>query len=415
MPLHERQRTLPPTWLMGLTNCTWGLMGGFSVVTLPQMLAAQGVPGGTIGAFTATLLWPSVLVAFVSPMLDIRFSRRTYALIAAMLTAAAVMFTVMHPREFRTVEVVMLAGYTAAALFQGAVGGWMGSLIPPEEDGRLGVWFAVGNTGAGGVMMFLGALLLHLPARVAACALGAVLMLPTLLFLFIPAPGPDRKLAGESFRQFWVDVRALLKRREVLLAMVLFVLPCASFALTNVLGGVGRDFSASERLVGFSAGVGSVFAGVAGSFALKPLARRLPLRPIYLGVGLAGGLFTAVLLLLPRTPAVFAVAITGENLLQAMAFATANAITFETMGPGNPLAATLFTVLVGLTCLPIVYMGYLDSQLYKLAGISGSFAIDAGLSIAVCAVLAFALRKSLWTRVPGHVLDGSGVSRIGAD
>lgn len=197
---HRQQHKLPPIWLLGLTNCTWGLMGGFSVVTLPQMLAAQGVPGGTIGAFTATLLWPSVLVAFLSPMLDVRFSRRTYALVTAALTAAAVMFTVTHPRPLREVEFIMIAGYTAAALFQGAVGGWMGSLIPPEEDSRLGVWFAVGNTGAGGVMMFLGALLLHLPAWTAACALGALLMLPTLLFLFIPAPGPDRKLAGESGR-----------------------------------------------------------------------------------------------------------------------------------------------------------------------------------------------------------------------
>ena len=190
-----------------------------------------------------------------------------------------------------------------------------------------------------------------------------------------------------------------------LLAMLLFVLPCASFALTNVLGGVGRDFSASESLVGLSAGIGSVFAGVVGSFALKPLAKKLPLRPIYLGVGIVGGLFTAGLLSLPRRPGTFVVAITGENLLQAMAFAAANAITFETMGPGNPLAATLFTVLIGLSCLPIVYMGYLDSKLYDLAGIRGSFAVDAGLSIAVCVVLAVLLRKSLWKHATG--LDGA--------
>jgi PAT family beta-lactamase induction signal transducer AmpG len=36
---------LPPIWLMGLTNATFGMYGGFAVVTLPSMLAAQGLPG----------------------------------------------------------------------------------------------------------------------------------------------------------------------------------------------------------------------------------------------------------------------------------------------------------------------------------------------------------------------------------
>src|SRR6185312_3971987 len=46
-------RRLPPVWLMGLTNCVFGLMGGFAVVTVPQMLAAQGMSGGHIAAITA--------------------------------------------------------------------------------------------------------------------------------------------------------------------------------------------------------------------------------------------------------------------------------------------------------------------------------------------------------------------------
>ncbi|HEV2326531.1 MAG TPA: hypothetical protein VGS10_21510 [Terracidiphilus sp.] len=36
-------RRLPPIWLMGLTNSVSGIMGGFAVVTVPEMLAAQGV------------------------------------------------------------------------------------------------------------------------------------------------------------------------------------------------------------------------------------------------------------------------------------------------------------------------------------------------------------------------------------
>lgn len=386
-PGHPR-RKLPPIWLMGLTNCTWGLMGGFAIITLPQLLAAQGVPGGALLAFTSTLLWPSTIVAFVSPILDVHFSRRTYAIATAVLTAVAVVFSVTHNSHFRLIEIVMVAGYSAAALYQGAVGGWMGSLIDPKDDGKLGVWFAVSNTGAAGITALLGATLVsRFGTHVAAVCLAAVLLLPTLLFLFIPAPGPDRKLASESFGQFWGDIAALMKRREVVIAMLLFVLPSASFALTNALAGWGKDFSASEHLVSFAAGTGALIAGIAGSFALQPLAKFFPLRPIYLGVGIIGGLFTLSLLVLPHTPTVFAIAFTGENIFQALAFATANAISFETMGPGNPLAATLFTVLIAITNLPIIYMGYIDSAAYDYAGVRGSLISDACISIVVCTTL----------------------------
>ena len=388
------RRTLPPIWLMGLTNATFGLMGGFAVVTLPGMLAAQGISGGRIAAITAVVISPGFWVFAVSPMLDVRFSRRSYAVFFAMLTAWAVGFTVTHQHQPVQIEAVMMAGYTAASLYQGAVGGWMGSLITKEQDGQLGAWFAVANTGAGGLMMLLAGELLHsLQPNVAAFVLGLLLLSPTLIFLTLPAPGPDRRLARESFGQFWGDVFALLKRREVLIALVLFVLPSASFALTNVLGGVGKDFSASERMVSLCAGIGSAIAGVFGSLLLPPLAKKAALRPLYLGIGIVGGLFTLGLLLLPHRPWSFALAITGENVLQAMAFSAANAIVFETIGPANPLAATTFTVLLAATNLSIVYMGFVDSWGYNWRGINGSFITDAGLSIVICLLLAWGLRR----------------------
>ena len=385
-------RKLPPIWLMGLTNATFGVVGGFSVVTLPEMLAAQGVPGGHIAAITATVLSPGFWIFLIAPMLDVRFSRRTYALFFASLTAAALAFTVMHRTQPSLIEAVMVPGYVAACLVQGAVGGWMGSLIRKEDDSRLGAWFAVANTGSGGIMMLVaGAVITHFRPSVAATLVAAMVMLPSLLYLAIPAPPPDRRLASESFGQLFGDIVSLVKRREVLIAMALFLLPSASFALTNVLGGIGRDFSASERLVSLFAGAGSAAAGVAGSLLLPSLAKRLALRPLYLTIGIAGGLFTLSLLLLPHTPWAFAIAITGENAFQALSFAAANAITFETIGPDNPLAATQFSLLIAAMNLPIIYMGFVDGRAYSGHGVTGSFVADAGISIVACLLLAFAL------------------------
>lgn len=395
--MKDNPRRLPPVWLMGLTNAPFGLMGGFAVVAVPEMLAAQGVPGGHIAAITAAIISPAFWAFVVAPMLDVRLSRRAYALLFAALTGLAVGYTAFDHSRPAVVEAVMIAGYLAASLYQGAVGGWMGSLIGKQDDSRLGIWFAVANTGAGGLMMLAAGSVVHRFSPVAAgLLLGATFLAPTLLFIAIPAPGPDRRLARESFGRFWVEVLALVKDREVVVALALFLLPAASFALTNVLGGLGRDFSASEHTVSLFAGVGTVIAGIAGSFLLQPLAARFALRPIYLGIGIAGAAFTLSLLLLPRAPWCFGLAITGENLFQALAFAAANAISFEVIGPENPLAATLFTLLMAATNLPITYMSWLDGHGYDWSGVTGSFVTDACVSIAACLLLSWAIPR--WRR-----------------
>jgi PAT family beta-lactamase induction signal transducer AmpG len=389
-------RRLPPIWLMGLTNSLFGLMGGFTVVTVPEMLAAQGVPGGHIAVITAVSMSPAFWAFVLSPMLDVRFSRRTYAIAFGAMAAAAAGFTVFDHRNPLPVELVMVAGYVAASFYQGAVGGWTGSLISKQQDSELGMWFAVANTGASGFMILLaGGVVQRLSPTAAACIVAGGMMAPMLLFFAIPAPGPDRRLARESFGRFWTEVASLVTRREVQIALVLFLLPCASFSLTNVLGGVGKDFGASENVVSLFAGAGAVAAGLLGSFLLHPLARRFALRPLYLGVGITGGMFTLSLLALPRAPWCFGLAITGENMFQALSFATGNAITFEVIGPGNPLAATLFTLLMAAANLPIFYMGIIDGHGYDWNGITGSFLADAGISIAVCALLGWTLRSRL--------------------
>ena len=386
-------RRLPPIWVLGMTNATFGLTSGFIVVTLPHIRAAQGVPGGHIAAITSVIVSPSFWVFLAAPMLDVRFSRRAYAITFALIAAAAVAFVIMHHRNLVVVEAVMTTGYLAASLYQGAVGGWTGSLIPRNQSSSLGIWFTVSNTGAGGLTMLFGASLVrYLAPAASASILAAVILLPLLFFLFIPAPGPDRTLARESFTRFWREVALLLRKSDVLIAIALFGFPCASFALTNVLGGIGHSFSASERTISFYAGTGAVIAGIVGSFLLKPFGRRFPLRPLYLGIGIAGACFTLSLLLLPRAPLVFGLAILGANVFQAFAFSASNAITFDVIGPGNPLAATLFTLLVSASNLPITYMTLVDGWGYDLHGVTGAFLTDAGISILACAAMFLVLR-----------------------
>lgn len=293
----QSEKRLPPIWIMGLTNASFGLTGGFCAVVIPELLVSHRLSAGQVATIASITLTPGFWAFAIAPMLDVRFNRRSYALVFGILSAVAVGATVVFAARPEVVEVVMLLGFLSANLYQGAVGGWMGSLVSKKQDSELGIWFSVANLGAGGLMMVLAGIVLNrLSATISAAILGGIVLLPMALFLAIPSPAPDRRLARESYGQFWREIAALLRRREVLTALLLFLMPAASFALTNVLGGTGRDFSASERTVSLFAGFGSAIAGLAGSFLLFPLARRMALRPLYLGIGIVGGAFTLSLI-----------------------------------------------------------------------------------------------------------------------
>jgi PAT family beta-lactamase induction signal transducer AmpG len=238
--------------------------------------------------------------------------------------------------------------------------------------------------------------------------LGAIVFLPATIFLLIPAPGPDRRLAGESFTQFSREIFALLRRREVLVTLLLFLTPCGSFALTNLLGGVGNDFSASPRMVSLAGGAGAILPGILGCLFFPFLSKRLPLRLLYLANGALGGLFTLSLIVLPHVPWTFTLALLGEFLFQTISYTGTVALTFEAIGKNNPLAATTFTFLIAATNVPVAYMLYVDGRAYSFGGVRGSFAADAAISIVVCLLLGWLL-----SRRQGEAF-GSGVPAIGA-
>jgi PAT family beta-lactamase induction signal transducer AmpG len=379
-----------------MTNATFGISGGLVAITLPQVLAEQHVPEAKIAAMTAAAMSPMIWVFLLCPMLDVRFTRRWYAVLSALVAAAGVAAAVMNVHRLPVLEALLIVGFAAAGINQNALGGWLSTVTPKEDESRLSAWFNVANIAGGGVIAMVAMELMHrLPLPLAAAVLGASLLLPLAIYPFIPVTQPDARLASESFVQFFGEILLLLRRREVLLALALFLLPAASFTLTNILGGVGGDFHASMRLVSIAGGAGVAIAGIVGSLVYPFFARRLALRPLYLAIGAVGALFTLSLLLLPRTPAVFALSLLGENIFQSLAITGSFAIAFETIGQNNPLAATTFSVLAAAFNLPIIYMAVVDGRAYSWHGLAGSYIADAGLGLLACALLALLLR---WAR-----------------
>jgi PAT family beta-lactamase induction signal transducer AmpG len=397
----NQRRRVPAAWILSLPILTFGMTFGFMIVPFPQLLAEQGVPGGRIAKLVAIITSPAFFGFLLAPFLDVHFSRRTYALWFGVLAVAATAFTVFRHAADLEVEVVMFIGCISIVLFGYAVGGWGGSLIEESQASHLGAWNTAFNIGGGGIgILFSGYVTQRLPGALAAALILIVFLVPLLVFPMIPATSPGGTLANGAFGRFFREIAALLKRREVLVALSLFTLPAASFALTNVLGGWGSSFRANPGLVTLLGGAGSVAAGVVGTLLVPTFAKRLPLRPLYLSIGFVGAAFTLGLLLFPQTSWTYGAAFVGENIFQAAAFATALAIVFEVIGPGNPLAATIFALLSAALNLPGTYMEVIDGYGYDWHAVKGAFLADGVVSAGACVLLAIVLRRGFFRPVP---------------
>ena len=397
---------------MGLSNATFGFMGGFLVLPLPQMLAAQGVPEWKIAAISGACFLPGFWVFALGPLLDFRFSRRWWATLFAVLAGVGMTVAVLFRSHLAVLETALIVGYAAAALSSNALGGWLAGVVPVladragddanHEGAWLSSWTQVGVFLGNGLMAIVaGEGMRKLPAAVIAPLLGATVMLPAAVFPWIPLVGQRELGEGgrsltDGFRQFFGEVKTTLRGREVWLTLLLFVVPTGSCALSNALGGVASEFHASDAFVSRMGGIGLSVAGAASCLLLPVLARRVKALPLYLLLGTVGAVFTLVLLVLPRTPLTFAIAFVGENMVQAICFTAAVAICFNLIGESNPLAGTQFGLLTAATVLPIVYMGVLDGRAYSghallrwmPHGVTGMYLFDGGLSLLACAVMA---------------------------
>lgn len=381
-----------PVWLMGLTNLSYGLYGGVIAFAIPQLLGSRQVPEATVAGLTAVAISPGFWAFLFSPILDVRFSRRFYAVSLAVFASLTLVVAFLSLGHLELLEVVLTLGFFAAYLYQSSIGGWLSSITSAEEENRVSVWMTVGNVGGFGLMAIgCNQIVRHLSPLAAAMVLAVSVLAPIMPFPFMQAPSPDRRLANESFPQFFGDLVSLVKRRQVLIALVLFVSPAATFSLTNFLGGRGTDFHASPSFVGLIGGAGVSLGGIAGCLIFPALSRLLPLRPFYLAIGVAGAICTLSLIPLPRVPASFSIVLIAENLFQCLAITACTAITFETIGQNNPLASTTFCFLGSAYGVPISYMLYVDAFGYARKGISGALSIDAVTGIVASVLLGLML------------------------
>jgi PAT family beta-lactamase induction signal transducer AmpG len=76
-----------PLWAMAVANAPSGAVNGFITTAIPILLRAQDVSVAEIAGLVSIGISPIFWIFVLSPVLDVRFSKKVYAIFFALLAA----------------------------------------------------------------------------------------------------------------------------------------------------------------------------------------------------------------------------------------------------------------------------------------------------------------------------------------
>jgi PAT family beta-lactamase induction signal transducer AmpG len=386
---------------MGLAIAPLGFYYGFISTATPILLAAHGVSVGRISEVSAIAFSPTFWAFLLCPVLDVRFSKRTYALFFAGVSALCLGVSTLLTANLAVFTSVLTAGCTAAVMFGNTHQGWMPDVIQDHHYSHVGATTNVANLGAAGLFATLSVVLVRtLPASLAAGLLGMTVMVPTILLFFIPLPAKLTRSAAETFSTFFRDLYVVCKRPGCILGLLCFVSPTACFALTNLFSGSGADFHTPEYRVTALTGLGVAIACSLGCLAGIWFCSRYPRRMVYILTGFGGATAALWLICTPHMLPWFAAGVLTYTFCQGINYTAFSALCYEIVGPENPLASTQMALLAAAANLPISYMTAVDGHFHTTHGLAGMLASDALMSVSVGIALLMVIRRMDLGRKP---------------
>ena len=332
------RRQLPP-WAMGLAIAPLGFYYGFISTAMGILLAAHGVSVGRIAGVSAIAFSPTFWAFALCPVLDVRFSKRTYAIFFAGVAAVCLGVSILLTANLAAFTAVLTVGCAAMVIFGNAHQGWMPDVIEDRHYSHVGATSNIANLGAAGAFATLTIVLVRtLPAVPAAVLLALTVMAPTAMLFFIPLPAIPTRGVAEVFRTFFRDLYTVCKRRECIIGLVCFAAPTACFALTNTFSAMGADFQTPERWVTAINGTGVAIVCSLGCAAGIWFCSRFLRRNVYICTGFFGAASALALMITPHTLVWYATGVLAYNFFQGINYTAFSSFSYEIVGPANPLA-----------------------------------------------------------------------------
>lgn len=382
-----------PVWAMGLTNMPTGFVFGFVSTTMGILLSARGVPVAQVGTISFIAFSPCFWAWTLSPVLDIRFTKRAYAFALVVASAVLLAGTLLAIGNLTLFTVLLTVSCTAICLYSTAISGLMPDILHESEYDAAGGWVNVSYLGLAGLFGAMAVVLVrHLPLGAAAVVLALLVVAPAVILLpMFPTPVRPEGTLGKNFSAMVRDLRRVAHEGRIWMGLLLFLVPVGGYALTNLFSTLGRDFNASENLVTWLNGplVGIVCA--LGCLLAIVLSKYVKRRTVYLGAGVCAGFIAVAMGLLPHTALVYAAGLLLYNFCQGFSYSMMNALEFDIVGARNALAGTMIAVMTASANVPISAMTYVDGHVHDRLGLRAMFFINGGSVLATIVVLMMVL------------------------
>ena len=393
-------------WLAGMLYSASGAMNGFVAVALATLLTAHGVSNARESEIVFVVLAPSYLSFLLTPLVDCGVSRRVWAMLLAVAGVVCLGTSVLlvgpaaasggHGNVANLLMVTLFFGYFATQMYSSTIGGIVSNLIPLAQQSAAGAWLNVAYLGATGLCGSLSVWeLQHFSLRAAALLVPLPILLSAAPLLVTAHEGRIPRRVAETMRQLGRDLLSTARQRSYLFALLVFMVPSATFAMQNLFGGIGRDFGASDNLTGFVSGIGLAVACIVGSALGGPLSNRFDRRLLFIApamVAAAASLFMVATLHVGwRTVPVFVAGVCFYNVMAGINYTATSALVFQIVGRDNPLSATQYSISIAACNVAIAGAVALDGRGSTLpgrwSGAAGELLVDALLSLVLGAVV----------------------------
>ncbi len=402
LPVTVRPPADTPPWIIGVMY--GGTFNGFVAVSLSQLLPERGVSLERESEIATLILTASYVSFLITPLVDCGLPRRVWGLLLASLAVVCLAVSVPmlgaaaanggHGRGALALMLVLFFGYLANQIYTSTIGGMVPNITAASKHGAVSAWMNIAYlalTGAGGALSVWE--IRHLPraASIVLVPLPIALGASPLLFIGHEDRVPDA--FSRAMSRMFQNLRATARQRNYLFALLVFVLPSATFALQNLFGGMGGDFHASPELTNLSVGLLFTIACALGAALGGPLSNRFDRRLLFIAPAMIAALGSLVMAFGPHTPWMFAGGMFFYNLMAGINYTATSALVFQIVGRNNPLSATQYSVCIAACNLAITGAVFLDGRGAGHSGAKGALLVDALLSLVLgTAVLALVHR-----------------------
>ncbi len=379
-----------PPWVIGVMY--GGTFNGFVAVSLSQLLPEHGVSLERESQIAALILTASYMSFLLTPLVDCGLPRRIWAMLLAALAVVCLGMSVPmlaaasahggHGRGAVALMLVLFLGYLANQMYTSTIGGMVPNITAPARHGAVSAWMNIAYlslTGAGGALSVWE--IRHLPRVAAVFLVPLPVALGALPLFFIAREGRVPDAFGTAMRQLVRNLWATARQRSYLFALLVFVLPSATFALQNLFGGMGTDFHASPELTNVSVGLLFTVACAMGAALGGPLSNRFDRRLLFVAPAIAAACGSLLMAFGPHTPWMFASGMFFYNLMAGINYTATSALVFQIVGRNNPLSSTQYSVCIAACNLAITVAFALDGRGSRHTGANGALVVDALLSL----------------------------------